>query len=129
MDKAELIKQYGSIASAARKFGVPRQTLMHRIKKGFPLEPKPSAGKSLSDFRAAHDKGFIIPRRIKDALEQLGDGWEYEVPFAKLAGVSLTDLSVFREQFAQYIVVVKRDGKRAWAGTPAVAEKMRGMVR
>ena len=128
MDKSEIIKQYGSIAAAARKFGVPRQTLMHRIKKGFPLEPKPSTGKSLSDFRAAHDRNFIVPKKIMEAIKKLGSsGWEYELPMLKLAGLSTTDLATFREQFAEYIVIVDRT-KRVWCGSKELAQKLREMV-
>ena len=86
-------------------------------------------GKSLAEFRATHDKAFIIPKKIKEALQQLGSsGWEYEVGFAKLAGISLADLGNFRDQFAEHVVAIRRDGKRAWAGSKDTAAKMRAMV-
>ena len=129
MDKAELIKQYGSIASAARKLCVPRQTLVSRLKKGLPIEQQhPSSGKSLADFRAAHDKSFIVPRKIKDAIQKLGThGWEYELGFLRLAGLSTLDLANYREAFEEYVVLVERT-KRVWCGSKELATKLREMV-
>jgi hypothetical protein len=86
-------------------------------------------GKTLADFRAAHDKDFIVPAKIRDALKALGDGWEAEVEFLRLAKVSTTDLAMYRDQFADHWVVVDRSGKRVWAGTKTLADKMRSMVR
>lgn len=93
-----------------------------------------SAKKSLADFKAAHDKSFIVPAKIKAGLEKLGaDGWEYEIEFAKLAGVANHEISRFREQFADFIVLVKSSKssgyeKKVWAGSKALAAKMREMV-
>lgn len=87
-------------------------------------------GRSLEEFRANHDKSFIVPGRIKAALEKLGNGWQSELEFAKLAGVSMTDLGAYRAQFEAFVVPVSRDGsRRVWAGSKTVAEKMREMVR
>ena len=83
----------------------------------------------LEDFRAQHDKDFIIPQRIEAALKQLGTAWEYELEFARLAGVGLADLSAYRERYADYWLAVGRSGKRAWAGSKATAARMREMVR
>jgi hypothetical protein len=89
-------------------------------------------GKSLEEFRQAHDKNYIVPRKIKEALAKLGESWEYEVDFMKLAGVSTTDLVNFREQFEEHIVTVKVNGsshrKNVWAGTVAFAAKLREMT-
>lgn len=87
--------------------------------------------KTLSDFRAIHDKSFVIPNKIKEGLTKLGnDGWEYENDFVKLCGVPVSDFARFREDFAEYYVMVGglRSGKRVWAGSKALAEKMRAMV-
>lgn len=89
-------------------------------------EAKPS-GKTLADFRAAHDKSYIIPQRIKEGLKKLGDGWEYEAAFMKIAGLSTTDLANYREGFTDHIVLVERT-KRVWCGTKALADKLRAMV-
>lgn len=87
--------------------------------------------KSLTDFKAAHDKSFIVPTKIKAGLDKLGnDGWEYEVEFTKLAGVSVADISKFRELFAEQVVLVRNEGRerRVWAGSKSLAAKMREMI-
>jgi hypothetical protein len=90
-----------------------------------------SSKKSLADFKTAHDKSYIVPTKIKAAIEKLGtDGWEYEQEFAKLSGVSSNDLAKYREMFSEQIVLIKQDGRerRAWAGSKSLANKMREMV-
>jgi len=85
-------------------------------------------GKTLSDFRNTYDKATIVPAKVKAALKELGAaGWEYEVAFAKLAGVSLSDLGMFRDEFAGYVVNL-RDSRRAWAGSEKTAKTMREMI-
>ena len=123
----EMVKKHGSKNAAARSIGVPRTTFQGYL-KGASLKPKPGSGKSLDEFRATHDRSFIVPSRIDDALKALGDGWEYEMAFAKLAGVSLAELGSYREKYTDYVVVVRRDGKRAWTGSKATANKMREMI-
>lgn len=88
------------------------------------------AGKSLEAFRAAHDKNYIVPTKIKVALAKLGaEGWEYEVDFMKLAQLSTTDLANFREQFTDHVVEVGgRNAKRVWVGTKSFATKLREMT-
>lgn len=91
--------------------------------------PVKRAGKSLDEFRAAHDPNYIVPRKIKDGLAQLGDSWEYEVPFLRLCGLSVTQLANFREQFEEFYVATKgKNPKRCWAGTKATAQKLREMI-
>lgn len=87
--------------------------------------------KNLADFRAVHDKSFVVPNKIRAGLELLGkDGWDYEPEFIKLCGVSVIDFARFREEFADFYVSVggSKSSKRAWAGTKATADKMRGMI-
>lgn len=89
------------------------------------------AGKDLAAFRANHDKSFIVPNRIKEGLEQLGnDGWEYEIDFIKLCGLNINDFGRFRDQFSDNIVAFKQDGRdrRIVAGSKALAAKMREML-
>jgi hypothetical protein len=87
------------------------------------------AGRSLDEFRAAHDKNYIVPQKIKAGLEKLGDGWEYELEFLKLTGLSTTDLSMFRDQFEDHIVTTSgRNPKRVWTGSKATAKQLREMV-
>jgi hypothetical protein len=121
-----------NMTEAAALLGVTRSTLSKRLdragKNGATLAPK-KVGRSIDEFRATHDKDFIVPQRIRDGLAALGDGWEYEVAFSKLAGVNLADLGNYRSQFDDHIITIRRDGgKRAWAGTKASAAKMREMV-
>src|SRR5574343_470547 len=86
------------------------------------------AGKSLQDFRAEHDKSFIVPSRIRAALAKLGDGWLYEVEFLRLAQLSTTDLATYRDDFADHTVSVGgRTPRRIWVGTVAMAKQMREM--
>lgn len=134
-----------TVSEAARRMGVAPSTLRDRLarakKAGLKVAAhKPDAkmatvvdvpapvGRSLTDFRVEHDKSYIVPKRVTAAIEKLGDGWLYEVEFAKLAGVSLSDLGHFRSAFEDHIVAIRRDGgKRAWA-KKHIAAKMREMV-
>lgn len=89
------------------------------------------AKKTLADFKAAHDKSFIVPQRIKAGIEKIGaDGWEYEADFVKLSGVNQNDIAKFREQFVDNVVLIKQDGRerRVWAGSKALATKLREML-
>lgn len=85
-------------------------------------------GHSLDDFRQKHDKGYIVPRKIKEALKQLGDSWVYEAEFMRIAGVSTTDLATYREPFIDDHVVLVDRTKRVWCGTKAFATKLREMT-
>lgn len=90
---------------------------------------KKDTKKTLKDFRKAHDRSYIVPERIKEALKQLGsDSWEYETVFVKMVGIGQTELNIYRDQFEDYVVETKRGGKRVWAGSKGLAEKMREMV-
>ena len=90
--------------------------------------------RTLTDFRAAHDKNVIVPNKIKAALESLKkigpEHHEYEAEFIKLSGVSQTDMGLFRDQFSEHIVETPaqhgRSSKRVWFADPKVAAKVRG---
>lgn len=91
--------------------------------------PEKSAGRTVLDFRAEHDKSYIVPKRIRDALQKLGNSWEYEVGFLRLAGLSTTDLATYRDEFSEYLVLVGgRNPKRIWAGTVELAKQLREMA-
>jgi len=138
----DAIKKYGGARPAARALGVAYSGLWRKAKQADAPAPKvsqpvkcsaqtaqPAKAKTLAEFRATYDKATIIPSKLKAALAKLGSGgWEYEVEFAKLAGVSLYDLGRVREQFADYTVSVNHGGKRVWAGSKALANQMREMV-
>ena len=139
MTTAELVKKHGSATAAAKAIGVNRSTINRRLlregaRRTEPSAAKPTAqkappqsGKSLSEFRKLYDKDFIVPSRVKTALSGLGDAWVYEVEFCRLAGVTMADLGNYRDRFADHVVVLK-ESRRAWAGTKALAKKMREMV-
>ena len=95
---------------------------------GEKVESKPR-GRSLAEFRQQYDKGFIVPARIRDGLKTIGPaGWEYEAEFAKICGVSFSDLGRYRDGFADHLVTIGRDGRRAWAGSARTAQAMREML-
>jgi hypothetical protein len=126
------VRKYGSMRAAAKGLRVARKTIRKAISGAITATPLKAAastsGKSLADFKQTYDKSFIIPQKVRAALKALGAGWEYEVAFAKLAGVSLVDLGIVRDEFAGHVVTIGRDSKRAWAGTKATAEAMRKML-
>jgi hypothetical protein len=89
--------------------------------------------RTLADFRAAHDPDVIVPNKIRVALEKVGaagpENFEYEMEFAKLAGISVNQLAAYRDQFAKHIVETGgthgRKGKLVYFGDPKVAAKLR----
>lgn len=94
----------------------------------------PKKGKTVADFRTLHDTNVIVPNKIRAALAaMLKEGpeqWEYEGDFVKRAGISNSQLGVFREQFLDHIVEAGATGggrcaKRAWFADTKVAKKLR----
>jgi len=94
------------------------------------------AGRTLADFRAAHDKNVIIPAKIKKALDEMAkqgpQHHEYEADLVRIAGISQSDLAKFREQFAEHIVVVNHQNgkalsspKNVWFHDVKVARQLR----
>ena len=84
--------------------------------------------KTLAEFRATYDKATIVPAKLRAAIKSLGQGgWEYEVQFSHNAGVSLSDLANFRDQFSKYVVAL-REGRRVWAGSPKTAQIMKEII-
>lgn len=130
----EAVKKHGSQRKAAAALRIAQSSVNNALngrRDGVAKLAPPGVGRggrSLNEFRETHDKNFIVPKKIKAALAALGGGWEYEMAFAKLAGISLGDLSAYRSMFEEDHVVVIGGSKRAWAGTKAAAEKMRAMV-
>jgi hypothetical protein len=134
------IKKYGGARPAARALGCCHGWLIRLARRaaGPSMKPeavnravagKPKGVKSLTDFRQVYDKDTIVPAKIREALGKLGaGGWEYEVEFAKMAGVSLYDLGRVRDRFANNVVTIGRESKRAWAGSKALAQQMREML-
>lgn len=106
------------------------------------MSVKQKAPRTLATFRAAHDRETVITNKIRAALEALAkeegpEGYAYESNDAegrptmlKRAGISLTDLALYREQFSAYIVELSNNsrdrGKRVWFATPKAAKAARG---
>lgn len=99
---------------------------MSKVQKHSPK----AAGKTLDEFRAAHDKSYIVPKKIRDGLAALGDSWEYEVEFIRRCGLSVTDLAAYRDpEFTEfYLEVGGRNPKRIWCGTKKFAEQLRALL-
>lgn len=92
--------------------------------------PTKSVGKTLADFRSAHDKNVIVPSKIKKALSDMEsehpENWCYEADLIKRAGISQTDMAAFRDQFADHIVETSgKTSKRVWFASAKVAAKVR----
>lgn len=124
-----LLRKHGSIRAAARSIGRHRSLIQRALhgKGAKAPEAKEPAGRSITEFRSLYDKDYIIPRKIKAAIKALGSGWEYEVQFARGAGIGLSDLGNYRDQFADYVVTL-RESRRVWAGSVATAKSIRGML-
>lgn len=122
-----------SYARIAAKLGVAKSTVQEafgaRYGRAGYTKPEPvtnaTKGRSLAEFRQVYDKDLIVPQKIKAALKGLGGSWLYEQEFVKAAGVSTADLSNYRDQFADYVVNIRRSSKRAWAGSAALANQLR----
>ena len=139
------VTEHGSHAAAARALGCGKTTIHDALQRpkqkgaaataatktktaAASAKTEAKIGRPISDFRAQYDKDYIVPHKIDAALKALGASWEYEVQFARLAGVSLADMGHYRDRYADYIVVLGRDSRRAWAGTRATAKQMRDML-
>ena len=139
MTYSEMVKKHGNISAASEAAGLARTTFRRRLAKeqGVPIanEKKTNGAnekktKGIAEFRNLYDKDTIVPAKIKEGLKLLGQGgWEYESVFAKeYCGISMNDMATYRELFEDYIVPLRRDGKRVWAGSRAMAQQLRSMV-
>ena len=90
-----------------------------------------AAGKTLADYRSAHDKNVIVPNKIRKALAEMeaegAENWEYEQDFMRRAGLCQTDIGTFRPQFEDHVVETGgRKPRKVWFASAKVAEKARG---
>lgn len=88
-------------------------------------------GKTLADFRFAHDRNVVVPNKLKAALAQLAaegeENWAYEQDLLGIAKISTTDLSQFRDQFSDHVVeTTGKNAKRIWFANIKVAARARG---
>ncbi|MDR5726727.1 MAG: hypothetical protein RB191_04580 [Terriglobia bacterium] len=91
---------------------------------------KKTVGKDIDSFKLAHDRNTIVPKKIEEGFKLLGpDKWEYQADFIKLAQISVTDLAMFREQYADFQVEIRAKTRKViWCGSKALASKLRSMV-
>lgn len=90
-------------------------------------------GKTLEQFRAAHDRKLALKKRAEAAFKSLGNSWEYEGDFVKRAGMSISDWGAIRGDYADYTLLVKASfgrgsngsTRRVMAGNPAFAKKLK----
>jgi transcriptional regulator with XRE-family HTH domain len=136
-EKAQaLVKKHGSIRKAAKVAGINRRTLGRWLSgetRPRPVTPATvshlgqGGARSINDFRNTYDLNTIVPKKIAVGFKQLGAGWLYESEFAKSAGLTMKDLGMFRDNYADHIVVVG-DSRRIWVGRKQTAEEMRKMI-
>jgi hypothetical protein len=88
--------------------------------------------KGADDFQKLYDNSYVVPKKIQEGLAKLGpDGWEYQAEFAKSCGVNnLAHFNAYCVQFEKdhCVQIGGSKGKRAWAGSKALATKMRSML-
>lgn len=90
--------------------------------------------RTLADFRDAHDRDVIVPKKMRAALETIAkvgpEHFEYEQDFIKLASISQGEITKYRGQFEAHIVETPaahgKTVKRVYFGNPKVAAKLRG---
>lgn len=90
--------------------------------------------KTVNDFKNAHDRSVIVPRKIKDALAKMREdgreNWEYEGDFIKLADLSGKEIPDYREMFKGHIVVTPaangKSPRNVWFADVKVAAQVRG---
>lgn len=103
-----------------------------------------SKARNIADFRAIYDKNVVVPARITAALADMakidaemwcneGPGPDDDPGMLKRASVSVTDLSMFREQFKDHVVDITTskstgapNSRRVWFATAKAAKAARG---
>lgn len=96
---------------------------------------QPMKGRTLADFRNAHDRNVVIPNKIRAALVAMAregpEHFVYEQELLALASISVGDLAKYRDQFADHILVVSHANgkafaspKNVWFHDPKIAKKL-----
>lgn len=92
--------------------------------------------RTTATFGSTHDKAIVVPNRIRAVLADLAkigpEHYEYESEVIKLAKLSQTEITRFREGFRAHIVEIKYEAgkklktpKNVYFHNPAVARKVR----
>ena len=128
----EAVRKYGNVTAAAKALGIPWSTLKGRLRKPAPkLSKAPEipvaqkCGLSVEDIRRQHDPDIFVPEKIRAAFKALGARCLPDHEFARLAGVSATLLSQYRDahDFVDHWHMVA--GKRFWSGSKKSIEELR----
>jgi len=98
------------------------------------MASKSTPARTIADFRDAHDRDVIVPKKMRAALEQIAkvgpEHYEYEVDFMKLASISTGEIAKYRGQFEAHIVETPaahgKSVKRVYFGNAKTAAKLRG---
>ncbi len=95
------------------------------------MPAKVNKGRTLADFRAAHDPDVLIPAKIRKALDDMRaegeENWEYENDLMRRAAISTTYLARYRPLFDAHVVeTTGRNPKKVWFASTKCAEKARG---
>lgn len=92
-----------------------------------PVKKKIAAAMSLADIDRRFNPNVVIPAKIEEALKNLGEAGMLAVDFSKFAGVNVLQLSLFADQFEDYLVIIRDNGKpkTIWCGTKGFAAKAR----
>ena len=140
-DYAQAVEQHGSIRAAAAALGIAESTFRDRLngRTAAPRRDRPALAaptlqgtpvvRSVADLRRQYDAAVVIPAKIDAALKQLGStGAAYETDFARLAGMSLADLTRYRDAYAAHVAELRdrRGTRRVWFGSTAAADEARG---
>lgn len=92
-----------------------------------PVSKKSSNTMSLNDLDDKFNPNVIVPKRIEKALKVLGANAMTALDFSKAAGITTTQLAQFSEQFEEYQISVRDNGKlkNVWCGTKEFAQAAR----
>ena len=86
-------------------------------------------------FLSMHDKGTKVPRKIEATLAAMkkegSDRWEYDSDFRTLTGLSVVDISAYKDRYAKYLVWVppekggsgRSNDRLIWCCTPELAKE------
>lgn len=76
---------------------------------------------------AKYNLNVVIPAKIRTALDQVGAAAIKPKDLADLADVSTAQLAAYEEEFGEFLVAVKEDGrsKVLWTGDAQFAQELR----
>lgn len=95
--------------------------------------PKVSTGRkavrtmTLDQVNGRYNPNIRIPAMIRKALDEVGKAAIEAKDLADLAEVSTSQLAAYEDQFEEFLVAVKKEGrsKIIWTGNAAFAQELR----